>query len=225
TGVPAPGGLAVDPVAPSAEPQPALPDLNPPPTAVRPIAQLWNSYILAEGASGLLIIDQHLAHERVLFDRLRAAPEGEGAASQRLAVPVTLQLNHREALFAGELLPELTRIGFVLEPFGRDAHVIRAVPPFVQPGSELTTLRQLLDELQENRQSGGPASPRLLPDRVAATAACNAAVKKGSRLAMEEVRQLLEDLGRTSNPHTCPHGCPISVQVSYQELLKRFKRI
>jgi DNA mismatch repair protein MutL len=238
-GAPSPGS----PPAPKEEGgeeagQLSIPDLPAPARGLRLVAQLWNSYIVAEGATGLLVIDQHLAHERVLFDRLQALPQ-EGAAAQRLAIPVTLQLTHREAVFVQELLPELARVGFALEPFGRDAFVIRAVPVFVQPGAELTTLRHLLDDLGEGQRSGGYPSEhgaagseergrpaRLpVPDRVAATTACKAAVKKGSRLAAEEMKQLLEDLARTANPHTCPHGCPIAVEISYQELLKRFKRI
>jgi len=207
--------------APAEDAQPAIPDLHSPQPALRPVAQLWNSYIVAEGPHGLLVIDQHLAHERVLFDRLQASAGESGGAAQRLAVPVTLQLAQREAAAVEEFLPELERVGFTLEPFGRGAFVIRAVPPFVEPGAELTTLRQLLDQLGAAQRPGRAR----LPDHVAATTACKAAVKKGARLAMEEIQQLLADLGRTANPHTCPHGCPIAIEISYHELLKRFKRI
>jgi DNA mismatch repair protein MutL len=206
-----------------------IPEMHPPLTALRPIAQVWSSYLIAEGPNGLVLIDQHLAHERVLFDRLQRGGEAEPAA-QRLAAPVTLQLTHREALQVDDLAPELARVGFELEPFGRDAFVVRAAPSFIAPGEELSTLRGLLEELTESRQNGaahgahaapGPAPP----DRVVAAAACKAAVKKGARLGLEEIRQLLEDLARASNPHTCPHGCPIAVEITYQELLRRFKRI
>jgi DNA mismatch repair protein MutL len=225
---------AYPPLPPEAAPQLSMPELQVSASSLRPIAQLWNSYILTEGPTGLLVIDQHLAHERVLFDRLQAAGAEEPAVVQRLAVPVTLQLIQREAVMVEELLPELARIGFELEAFGRHAFVVRAVPAFVSPGVELATLRGLLDELMENRgaspheeatRSGAGSGRAHLPDRVAATAACKAAVKKGSRLGVEEIRQLLEDLARTANPHTCPHGCPIAVEISYQELLRRFKRI
>jgi DNA mismatch repair protein MutL len=208
-----------------------IPELQSHP-ALRPVAQLWNSYLLAEGPAGLLVIDQHLAHERVLFDRLQAAgsvPGAPGVTSQRLAAPLTLQLSHREALAVAELLPELAAVGIELEAFGRDAYVVRAVPAFVKPGAELTTLRGLLDELSAHPRggvhAGEGAPPPRLPDRIAATTACKAAIKKGARLAPEEIARLLEDLSRVENPHTCPHGCPIAVEISYQELLRRFKRI
>lgn len=204
--------------------QSTLPDLQAPVSAPKPIAQLWNSYILAEGPEGLLIIDQHLAHERILFDRLLRADQ-EQPASQVLSTPLTLQLSHREAALANEVLPDLQRLGFTLEAFGRDAFLIRAVPEFVRPGAELVTLRGLLDELTADHTAGSGAPRPAVTDRLAAAAACRSAVKKGMRLGGEELRQLLVDLSSTTNPHSCPHGCPISVQLSYQELLKRFKRI
>lgn len=204
--------------------QTALSELNTPTAALKPIAQLWNSFILAEGPEGLLIIDQHLAHERILFDRLQHSDQ-EQPASQNLSTPLTLQLSHREATLASEVLPDLQRLGFVLESFGRDAFLIRAVPEFVRPGSELITLRGLLDELTADHAAGSGTPRPAVTDRLAAAAACRSAVKKGMRLGNEELRQLLVDLSGTTNPHSCPHGCPISVQLSYQELLKRFKRI
>jgi DNA mismatch repair protein MutL len=229
-GPPAPGpGEEADPFAdPAAAPgevaasvgQPAIPDVEVGSQPLRPIAQLWNSFIAAEGATGLLIIDQHLAHERVLFERLRAGKEGEPVASQRLAVPVTLALTHRQALALDERLGELAALGFELEPFGRDAFLIRAVPAFVRPGGEATLLREVVDTLTDAPEE----KLELRRDRVAATAACKSAIKKGERLAPEEMQRLLEDLARAPRPFTCPHGCPIAVEISFQELLRRFKR-
>jgi DNA mismatch repair protein MutL len=187
---------------------------------LRPIAQLWNSFIAAESASGLLIIDQHLAHERVLFERLTATAEGAEVASQRLAMPVTLALTHRQALVVDERIPELAALGFDLEPFGRDAFLIRAVPAFVRPGGEAAVMREVVDALVEAPEE----KISLRRERVAATAACKAAIKKGERLAFEEMQRLLEELARTPHPFTCPHGCPIAVEIGFQELLRRFKR-
>jgi len=205
--------------------QPSFPDLHTPTEPLRPIAQLWDSYVLAEGAEGLLIIDQHLAHERILFDRLRAVEEGGQAASRPLSTALTLQLSHREAVAADELLPDLTRLGFALDAFGRDAFLVRAVPDFVRPGGELLALRELLDDLLTDRQAGSAAPRPSVTDRLVASTACRAAIKKGTRLGAEEVRRLLDELAQTTNPHSCPHGCAISVQLTFRELLKRFKRI
>jgi DNA mismatch repair protein MutL len=222
---PAPARAAVATLERDAPPpQLAIPDIHPPLRALRAIAQVWNSYIIAEGTAGLVLVDQHLAHERVLFDRLRHG--GTGPEARRLDVPVTLQLTHREALHLDELLPELARVGFDLEAFGRDAFVVRAAPDFIPAGGELDALRSLVEELTEDRRNGAHGGTAVAAsDRVIAAAACKAAVKKGARLGLEEIGRLLEDLNRAGNPHTCPHGCPIAVEITYQELLKRFKRI
>jgi len=200
-------------------PQPAFPQLRPSLSDLRPICQLWHSYILAETATGLLIVDQHLAHERVLFDRLAQA-EATAVPAQRLAIPVTLSVTHRQALLVDECLEQLRGLGFDVEPFGRDAFVVRAVPHFVSAGSEAWLLQELLDGLAEGQLPAHPPG-----DRLQATTACKAAVKKGDRLQPEEMQKLLEDWRGTAQPHTCPHGCPIAVEVTYQELLRRFKRI
>lgn len=208
-----------------AQAQPTFPELTPPPPSLRPITQLWNSYLLAEGPTGIVIIDQHLAHERVLFDRLRAGTGGEGdeERSRPLSPPLTLTLTHREARQAEALDEELIAVGYRLEAFGRDAFVIRAVPTCVPVGSEVSTLRQLLEDLTEGRAADPDGAPAL--ERVAAATACRTAIRKGARLGPEEVARLLGDLSRSANPHTCPHGCPITVEIRFQELLRRFKRI
>jgi DNA mismatch repair protein MutL len=203
----------------AAGPQSAFPQLRPSLSDLRPICQLWHSYILVETTTGLLIVDQHLAHERVLFDRL-GRTEATAALAQRLAIPVPLSVTHRQALLVEEKLEQLRQLGFDLEPFGRDAFVIRAVPPFVRAGSEARLIQELLDGLAE-----GQLPAHLPGDRLQATTACKAAVKKGDRLQPEEMQKLLDDWRGTAQPHTCPHGCPIAVEVTYQELLRRFKRI
>ncbi len=234
TGIPVSGSATTSPELPAQALTPEatqlpLADLEPvTPTwvgALRPVAQLWNSYILAEGSTGLVIVDQHLAHERVLFDRILEASRTGTAVARRLPSPLTIQLTHRDALAVDDMLPVLSRMGYELEPFGRDAFVIRGVPEFIHPGLELGALRQVVDELAEAKRAGAPDAGAALPDRIVAAAACKTAVKKGARMGFDEIRRLLEDLARAGSPATCPHGCPIAVEVSFQELLKRFKRI
>jgi DNA mismatch repair protein MutL len=204
---------------PAAGPQALLPQLQPSLGDLRPICQLWRSYILAECATGLLVIDQHLAHERILFDRL--AGSGTAApAAQQLAIPVTLSVSHRQALLIDDRLEQLRALGFDVEPFGRDAFLVRAVPSFVRAGREGPLVQELFDGLSE-----GSLPSHVPGDRLQATTACKAAVKKGDRLQPEEMQKLLEDWRATAQPLTCPHGCPIAVEVSYHELLRRFKRI
>jgi DNA mismatch repair protein MutL len=223
---PAAGADAADPFAgpdpgavPVTRPQTLLPQLQPQIGDLRPICQLWQSYILAETATGILIIDQHLAHERVLFDRLSRAGR-DAVAAQQLAIPVTLSVSHRQALLIDDRLEQLRGLGFDVEPFGRDAFVVRAVPSFVVAGREGRIVQELFDGLD------GGALPAHLPgERLQATTACKAAVKKGDRLQPEEIQKLVDDWVATAQPLTCPHGCPIAIEVTYQELLRRFKRI
>jgi DNA mismatch repair protein MutL len=199
--------------------QPLLPQMRPSLSDLRPICQLWQSYILAETPTGLLIVDQHLAHERVLFDRLSPG-SSTPVAVQQLAIPVTLPVSHRQAVLLEEHLERLRGIGFDVEPFGRDAFVARAVPHFVRPGTEARLVQELLDGLAE-----GVLPSHLPGDRLQATTACKAAVKKGDRLQGDEMQKLLDDWRATPQPLTCPHGCPVAIEVSYQELLRRFKRV
>lgn len=201
--------------------QPTLSGLAALTPETRPIAQLWNAYIIAEGPAGLLIIDQHLAHERILYERLLGAGD-ERRANRTLTSPATLQLTHTEALRVDALLPQLANVGFTLEPFGRDAFVLRAVPECLQPGVELATLREVINELVGRSDSDASAAGAV--ERVAAATACRAAVKKGARLGFEELKRLLQDLAKTTNSAYCPHNCPISIELSYADLLRKFKR-
>jgi DNA mismatch repair protein MutL len=219
--VPNAGATPPTSTADSGTAQPTLTGLAALTPETRPIAQLWNAYIIAEGPGGLLIIDQHLAHERILYERLLGAGEAQPTA-RSLANPATLQLSHGEALRIDAMLAQLANVGFALEPFGRDAFVLRAVPECLQPGSELSTLREVINELIGRSESEASAAGAV--ERVAAATACRAAVKKGSRLGFEELKRLLQDLAKTTNSAYCPHNCPISVELSYADLLRKFKR-
>jgi hypothetical protein len=137
-----------------------------------------------------------------------------------LTIPVTISVSHRQALLVDERMEQLRRLGFHVEPFGRDAFVVRAVPPFVSPGSEARLVQELFDGLAE-----GALPPHLPGDRLQATTACKAAVKKGDRLRPEEIQKLLDDWRATAKPLNCPHGCHNAVELSYHEQLRRFKRI
>jgi DNA mismatch repair protein MutL len=208
----APGSFATPAV------QPLLPQMRPSLSDLRPICQLWQSYILAETPTGLLIVDQHLAHERVLFDRLK--PPTTPVTVQQLAIPVTLSVTHRQSVLLEEHLEQLCELGFVVERFGRETYVTRAVPHFVRSGAEARLILDLIDGLAE-----GVLPSHLPGNRLQATTACKAAVKKGDRLQLDEMQKLLDDWRSTAQPLTCPHGCPVAIEVSYHELLRRFKRV
>jgi len=197
--------------------------------AVRVLAQTRNQYILAQTSSALLLIDQHIAHERVLYEKLLAGAEGGGAGvpTQRLMLPFTLETSRREALVIEQRLEDLARAGFEMESFGGDSFVVRSVPASVaqksikaQGGPE-ATLRAIIDELVEKTVS----RRLLLPaEEVLITASCKMAVKAGDPLSFDEMEALVADLFRSDNPYTCPHGRPIIIEFPNTDLDRKFGR-
>jgi DNA mismatch repair protein MutL len=207
-------------------PQPSLPDLQTDDVAPRVVAQLWASYLLVEGAGELRIIDQHLAHERVLFDQLlthAANREQATGAIRTLEAPIPIHVAGLEARLLGGWRRELARVGFELEEFGRDTFLLRSFPVSVSESHCAPFLMAILADVRE--ALGQVSDPQRVVDRLAAATACRSAVKKGVHLGAAEMERLVRDLERCSNRHTCPHGCPIAVQLSYQDLLRRFRRI
>ena len=198
-------------------------------STLRVLAQTRNMYILAQTDDALILIDQHIAHERVLYEKLLAGAEGAGAGvpTQRLMMPFTLELSRRECLVVEKRLEDLRRAGFDLEPFGGDSFVVRSVPASVaqkhlkaQGGPE-EVLREIVDELVEKTTS----RRLLLPaEEVLITASCKMAVKAGDPLSFDEMNALVADLLRSDNPYTCPHGRPIIVELPNGDLDRKFGR-
>ena len=166
------------------------------------LGQVSNTYIVASTRQGLVLIDQHVAHERVLYEQLCYKRGALPIPKQHLLTPETLQLSRRDALLLQEKLPELEAIGFELEPFGVDTYLIRAVPAALK-GDPVQTLRDIVDELVELSVSKRLPVAR---EQIWITASCKLAVKAGDPLSMPEMRNLIEDLARTENPYLCPHG-------------------
>ncbi len=197
--------------------------------SLRVLAQTRNMYILAQTDDALVLIDQHIAHERVLYEQLLAGAEGAGGGvpTQRLMLPFTLELSRREALVIEKRLEDLRRAGFDLEPFGGDSFVVRSVPASVaekklkaQGGPE-EVLREIVDELVEKTVS----RRLLLPaEEVLITASCKMAVKAGDPLSFDEMNALVSDLLKSENPYTCPHGRPIIVELPNGDLDRKFGR-
>ena len=197
--------------------------------SLRVLAQTRNMYILAQTDNALLLIDQHIAHERVLYEQLLAGAEGAGGGvpTQRLMIPFTLELSRREAMVIEKRLEDLRRAGFDLEPFGGDGFVVRSVPASVaekklkvQGGPE-EVLRQIVEELVEKTVSRRLTLPA---EEVLITASCKMAVKAGDPLTFEEMNALVADLLRSENPYTCPHGRPIIVELPNGDLDRKFGR-
>ncbi len=181
--------------------------------------QIHNRYILAQIKSGLTIIDQHVAHERILYERALASKEKNGRFSQQLLFPQTVQLSPEDYLILMEILPYLERIGFGIKDFGKNAVVIEAVPVEVKTGRERELLLEIIDEYRETRDETADTW-----DAVAKSFACKSAIKSGDRLSFQEMASLVDQLFATREPYFCPHGRPIVVNLTLEEIDKRFGR-
>ena len=184
------------------------------------IWQLHNKYILSQIQSGLLIVDQHVAHERILYERVLSRFDKATPLSQQLLFPITLQMSPGDLALARELMPHLQVLGFELKPFGKDTIVLDGIPTDVKAGMEGTILQDVLNEFKYN-QHRVKLDAR---DNVAKSYSCKAAIKAGDKLTEVEMKALLGELFHTTMPYVCPHGRPIVVKISLNELDRRFMR-
>jgi DNA mismatch repair protein MutL len=193
---------------------------------LRPLGQAGTTYIIAEGPVGLYLIDQHAAHERVLFERVRTGSLGASVSSQGLLAPVALKLTPAQEALVSVLRRELEAHGFEVEPFGgrgrgkTDGWLLRATPADVR-GWDTDPEQAFLDLLELIGREDGPADPL---DRVAASIACHGSVRAGQALSLEEMRDLLRQLEECELPQTCPHGRPTMLHLTAEELARRFGR-
>ena len=183
------------------------------------IWQLHNKYLITEIKSGLVIIDQHVAHERVLYESARLAIDGNGMASQTVLFPQTLSLQPDEYSNLLNIIPYLEKIGFKLREFGKNSVIIEGVPMDGNWGTEKEVISEILEKYMHN--SDLDAS---FIDYIASTFACKAAVKAGDPLTLEERKHLIDKLFATKHPYYCPHGRPIIINLSIDDLDKRFER-
>jgi DNA mismatch repair protein MutL len=187
---------------------------------LRPIGQLLATYLLVEATDGLLLVDQHAAHERVLFERLRAGFRAGRVARQPLLVPETVEIDAAGAARLAAAADSLERIGFELEPFGEGAVAVRAVPALLAGRDPCALVCGLADELE---RSAPGREPEAL-DRLFASLACHGARRAGDRLDAREQQALLDALDEIPWAPTCPHGRPVAIPVSRGEIERRFGR-
>jgi DNA mismatch repair protein MutL len=185
------------------------------------LGQLDRTYIIASSLRGLLIIDQHVAHERVLYEKLTVLRQRQPVPVQHLLTPLVFHLDRRAATLLGEHLQEIQNMGFLLEPFGSDSVVLRGVPAWLGQRNVEALVRDLLDEISE---LGVQRRLPLTDETLVATTACKMAVKAGDALSHAEMTHLLQELAETENPYLCPHGRPVVLVLSIEELERRFKR-
>jgi len=189
---------------------------------LRAVGQVGTTYVVAEGPEGMYLIDQHAAHERILFERLLSRPAGKTEVQGFLQpVPVDLAPHQEQALrAAAEALAEQ---GFSVEPFGGRTYLLRSAPALLASakGGGQDAGRALAELLDLLAREEGPGDPR---ERVAASLACHAAIRAGQPLGQEEMRELVRQLEETQMPQTCPHGRPTMIHLSAEALAKEFKR-
>jgi len=214
---------------------PALPErgagLRPPPpgTAVplldiplRLVGVIGKLYVVLESDRGLVLLDQHAAHERILFEQMMSRIESNTAApAQKLLLPETVELPPRDAQFLREQLPALTRLGVGLNEFGERTFLLDALPPFVKAPDARRFVLDLVDEL---RAAGREVNLARLGEHTVAKTVCRHAVKANDPLGGPELENLVADLRRCAMPYTCPHGRPTLIEMNYRELEKKFGR-
>jgi DNA mismatch repair protein MutL len=189
---------------------------------LRPLGQLEESFILAVNEEGLWIIDQHVAHERVLFEKIVRDRNVEQVQRQRLLMPVLIDLKPDQMPLFATIAAELERNGFEAEPFGPRTLAVKATPVGLV-GRELErTLVEVLEHTEREQQAQNLDTLRL---RIAASIACHAAIKIHTPLEMGKMEWLLEELAKTEHPTSCPHGRPIVLRYSLKEIQRAFQRI
>ena len=185
-----------------------------------PIGQIPPTYVLAHGEAGLYIIDQHAAHERVLYERYHRLLQ-QNARSQMLLQPITLEIPHHEAQLVIQHILDFQEIGFILEHFGGDTFLLRGVPDSASDASANVFL-DLLARLQECSEPS--LNKGFVIEQLAVSMSCRDAVKAKAHLGNLEIKALLEGLAHCQQPFTCPHGRPTLIHITQEELKKRFKR-
>jgi len=183
------------------------------------VGQLQETFVVSANDEEVFFIDQHVAHERVLFDRLKSELAAGPLSSQELLFPEQLDLGPAGRALLAEWLPNLSELGFSIEEFGKEAFLLRAVPSLLKGEDPRRLIEGLVEEIGPARQPGSP-----LLDRVLAFVACRAAVKANQPLDRSEMARLLQDLSAAETPYFCPHGRPVVSRLSLREIKRELRR-
>ena len=181
--------------------------------------QIHNKYIMSQIKSGLVIIDQHVAHERILYEEAKKKLARQNPPSQQLLFPHTIDLSAEDHDYLMQILPYLERLGFVIKGFGGKTVVVEGVPSGLRVGNEEKILTEIIDEFKKNR-----AKDIEIHEKVAKSYSCRSAVMAGEKLSTETMQYLIDKLFATENPYFCPHGRPILINITLDEIDKRFQR-
>jgi DNA mismatch repair protein MutL len=197
-------------------------DLAPSLSSLKPLGQIRESFILAVNHEGLWIIDQHVAHERVLFEKILRQRAADRVESQRLLMPLIVELTPAQQAVFAEISGELAHNGFEAEPFGSRSIALKVAPAGVEASQIEHMLAELLDQLSREDQSLNLEKVRA---RIAASIACHAAIKVNMALEQNKMEWLIGELAKTECPMSCPHGRPVVLRYSLKDIQKAFKRI
>ncbi|CAN2045836.1 DNA mismatch repair protein MutL [Candidatus Magnetomoraceae bacterium gMMP-1] len=186
-----------------------------------PLGQLYNTYILCQSNNGLLMIDQHAAHERILFEQIKASFEGNPLSVQKLLIPETIELNYNEADIIKKLIPKLASIGIDIASFGGNTFIINSIPNILS-GRKIHSL--IFEIIEKTAQTGFAFGLEIVMNECIMLMACHAAIRAGQPMNNLEIKTLLHQLDACKHPSQCPHGRPTCIHWSITELEKRFKR-
>ena len=189
---------------------------------LKPLGQIRNSFILAVNEDGLWIVDQHVAHERVLFERVLRQRAVQKVESQRLLMPIVLELSPAQQAVFTEIAEELQHNGFEAEPFGARSVAVKVAPAGVEASAVEHMLHELIDQFAREEQS---LNLEKIRTRIAASIACHAAIKVNMPLEQNKMEWLLAELAKTDHPMSCPHGRPVVLRYSVKDIQRAFKRI
>jgi DNA mismatch repair protein MutL len=192
------------------------------PRDLRPLGQVEESFIVAVNSEGLWIVDQHAAHERLLFDRHQRLRQQKKIEGQRLLMPIIVELQPEQLVTFQQIAEELRASGFEVEPFGQRTIAAKMAPAGIQ-GEDVEQL--MLEILDGVRQEAKALSLETLRGKIAASVSCHAAIKVNTALDQAKMSWLLQELARTDCPMTCPHGRPTVLRYGLKDLLRAFKRI
>ena len=202
--------------SPNTEPTPLL-NLQ-----LRLVGVVGKLYVIFESDRGMVIMDQHAAHERILFEQMMTRMQSGDAPSQRLLLPETLELSPRDAQFLREQLESFSRLGVGISEFGEQTFLLDALPPFTKVANPKDFTLEVIDQL---KRAGESINKIRLGEDVIAKTVCRHAVKANDSLHGKELEQLVIDLGKCDMPYTCPHGRPTLIEMSSDDLEKRFGRV
>jgi DNA mismatch repair protein MutL len=187
----------------------------------KPVGQVFDSFIILEGADNIIFIDQHTAHERILYERFLQKVKDSKIEIQALLLPLNMELSSKESIILQSSLDNFKKLGFDIESFGENSFIIRSVPSVLSGDDYRQLIRDILDKLVIHQQN--TSFDEIVHDMILVMA-CRGAVKANQRLGMEEMESLMKELMRTSRPFTCPHGRPIALSMDKGQILKGFLR-